>query len=218
MFRHVILLLLIAYANTQYTVVSKDLGSTYVKLGLKYTGQSDFYVKPKSRVARELVFHFKALTYNDFSFKIYDPTQNRFEVPQGTPFPTDAQANFSFPLSFASYKINFTLNHFGFMITRKSSDAVIFDSSVVEIEFSDYYIQLGSMLDSKTLFGYSERNAPHFKVTPGNWAIFNADKGQVIDQGIQFKGGQTYGLYPAYLLRERDGMHHVGYFRTTNAI
>ena len=139
-------------------------------------------------------------------------------MPQGGPFPVDAQSNFSFPLSFASYKINFTINHFGFMIVRKSNDAVIFDSSVVEIEFSDYYIQLGSMLDSKTLFGYSERNAPHFKLTPGNWAIFNADRGQEIDQGTQFKGRQTYGYYPAYLLRERDGMHHVGYFRTTNAL
>jgi hypothetical protein len=117
-------------------VVSQDIGSTYVKLGLKYTGQSDFYVKPKSKVVKELVFHFKALTYSDFTFKIYDPNQSRFEVPQGGIFPIDAQANFSFPLSFASYKINFTTNHFGFMITRKSTDAVIFDSSIVEIEFS----------------------------------------------------------------------------------
>jgi hypothetical protein len=45
----------------------------------------------------------------------------------------------------------------------------------VEIEFSEYYIQFGTILDSKTLFGYSERNAPHFKVTPGTWTLFNAD-------------------------------------------
>ena len=79
MARHlIILLLLFVYAYSQYTVASKDLGSTYVKLGLKYTGQGDFYVKEKSKIAKELVFHFKALTYNDFTFKIYDPNQNRF--------------------------------------------------------------------------------------------------------------------------------------------
>lgn len=149
-----------------------------MKLGLKYTGQSEYYVKPKSKVVKELVFHFKALTYSDFSFKIYDPTTSRFEVPQGGIFPTDAQANFSFPLSYASYKINFTASHFSFLITRKATDAVIFDSSIVELEFSEYYIQFGTILDSKTLFGYSERNAPHFKLTPGTWAIFNADHGQ----------------------------------------
>jgi hypothetical protein len=131
-----LLILLIIGAYSQYTVISQDIGSTYVKLGLKYTGQSDFYVKPKSKVVKELVFHFKALTYTDFTFKIYDPNQSRYEVPQGGVFPTDPQANFSFPLSFASYKINFTTNHFGFLITRKATDAVLFDSSIVEIEFS----------------------------------------------------------------------------------
>lgn len=134
--RLIILLLLIFAAQSQYTVISQDIGSTYVKLGLKYTGQSDFYVKPKSKVVKELVFLFKAHTYSDFSFKIYDPNQSRFEVPQGGIFPIDTQTNFSFPLSFASYKINFTKNHFGFIITRKETDAIIFDSSIVEIEFS----------------------------------------------------------------------------------
>lgn len=74
----IILFLLFICTYTQYTVVSKDLGSTYIKLGLKYTGQGEFYVKEKSKIAKELVFHFKALTYNDFTFKIYDPNQNRF--------------------------------------------------------------------------------------------------------------------------------------------
>ena len=60
----IILLLLIIGVYSQYTVTSRDIGSTYVKLGLKYTGQSDFYVKPKSKVIKELVFHFKALTYS----------------------------------------------------------------------------------------------------------------------------------------------------------
>jgi len=54
-------------------------------------------------------------------------------VPQGGIFPTDQQANFSFPLSIAAYKINFTTSHFSFTIVRKATDAVIFDSSVVEL-------------------------------------------------------------------------------------
>lgn len=68
------------------------------------------------------------------------------------------------------------------------------------------------------MFGYSERNAPHFKLTPGTWTLFNADHGQEIDQGVPLKGKQTYGYYPAYLLRENSGLHHIGYLRTTNAV
>jgi len=73
MLRFLALLLLIVVSLAQYSVVNQEIGSTYVKLSLKYTGQSDYYVKPKSKVVKDLVFHFKALTYNDFSFKIYDP-------------------------------------------------------------------------------------------------------------------------------------------------
>lgn len=127
----VLLLVALAAVNGQYSVVSQDVGTTYVKLGLKYTGQSDYYVKPKSKIIKELVFHFKALSYSDFTFKIYDPNNERFEIPQGGIFPNDAQASFSYPLSYASYKINFTVNHFSFLIVRKSTEAVLFDSSVV---------------------------------------------------------------------------------------
>lgn len=133
MLRYFILILLALQIQTQYTVTSQDIGSTYVKLGLKYTGQSEYYVKPKSKVVKDLIFHFKALTYNEFSFKIYDSTQIRFEVPQGGIFPIDVKADFSFPLSFASYQINFTPNHFTFNITRKANGAILFDSSVVEL-------------------------------------------------------------------------------------
>jgi len=73
-----VLICVTAVAYGQYAVINQDIGSSYVKLTLNYTGTRDYYVKPKSKVVKELVFHFKALTYNDFSFKIYDPKQNRF--------------------------------------------------------------------------------------------------------------------------------------------
>lgn len=78
MLRLITLLLLLSLSLTQYTVVNQDIGSTYVKLSLKYTGQSEYYVKPKSKVVKDLIFYFRALTFNDFSFKIYDPNENRY--------------------------------------------------------------------------------------------------------------------------------------------
>lgn len=64
MLKIAIRVLLIALALSQYTVVKEDIGSTYIKLDLRYTGQGDYYVKPKSTIVKDLVFHFKALTYN----------------------------------------------------------------------------------------------------------------------------------------------------------
>jgi len=74
----VLIISIVALTYSQYAVVSQDIGSTYVKLTLNYTGTRDFYIKPKSKVVKQLIFLFKALTYNDFSFKIYDPNLNRF--------------------------------------------------------------------------------------------------------------------------------------------
>ena len=77
-----LLLLLVAFlltiAQCQYKVTSKDEGSTYVRLQLAYTGTHEYYVKPKSIVIKQLVFHFKSHTSSDFSFKIYDPNNARF--------------------------------------------------------------------------------------------------------------------------------------------
>ena len=124
-------ILFIWQALSQYTVVNSSIGSTEIKLFLNYTGTSDYYVKPKSLIIKQLVFLFKAHTFNDFSFKIYDPNNKRFEVPQGGVFPKDQQSEFSYPIQMAAYKINFTTNHFSFLIVRKDTDAVLFDSSVV---------------------------------------------------------------------------------------
>lgn len=202
MIRVLILCLITLLAHTQYTVVDEEIGSTYIKLALKYSGDQAYYVKPKSKMIGDLVFHFQALTYNEFTFKIYDPNSRRFEVPQGGIFPIDSKADFSFPLSIANYKINYTTQQFSFMVTRKETDAVIFDSSVVQLVFSEYYLQFGTILDSKTVFGYSERFTEHFPLKPGTWTIWNKDNGQKIDNGATNTGGvQTHGFYSIYMTR-----------------
>jgi len=88
------------------------------------------------------------------------------------------------------------------MVVRRENDAVLFDSSVVEIEFSDYYIQIGTITDSKLLFGFSERFTDHFSLQPGTWTVWNKDNGQKLDVGATNTGGiQTHGYYPLYLTR-----------------
>ena len=58
------LVLFFTVSNAQYTVVNKEVTSSSIKLSLKYTGNSDYYVKPKSKIVKDLIFQFKALTYS----------------------------------------------------------------------------------------------------------------------------------------------------------
>ena len=53
----------------------------------------------------------------------------------------------------------------------------------------------------------------------GTWTVWNKDNGQKIDNGATNTGGiQTHGYFPAYLARERQGNHHMGYYRTSSAM
>jgi hypothetical protein len=45
--------------------------------------------------------------------------------------------------------------------------------------------------------------------------MFNRDRGEEIDVGT---GIQTYGYYPFYLMREKSGLFHVNYYRTSSAL
>jgi hypothetical protein len=45
--------------------------------------------------------------------------------------------------------------------------------------------------------------------------MFSRDRGDIIDQGI---GLQTYGYYPIYMMRERQNLFHIAYFRSSNAL
>ena len=54
-------------------------------------------------------------------------------MPQGGIFPEDKEANFTFPIIYSDFKISYTEEHFSFKIVRRKTEAVIFDSSVVEL-------------------------------------------------------------------------------------
>ena len=70
-------------------------------------------------------------------------------------------------------------------------------------------------MDSEFVYGIGERFQDSFRRKDGKWTIFNRDRGQQLDKGT---GRQTYGFYPFYLLRERNNLFHINYFRSSNAL
>ena len=192
------LLISLTLAKSQYKVTSNSTNSSTVTLTLTYTGSDDYYVKPTSPIIKTLTFRFHCMTFNDFSFKISDPNNHRFEVPQKGVFPIDPIAGFSFPISASGVNFTYTADPFDFRIVRKQNGAVLFSTYDHNVVFSDHYLEIGTEVNSDYIYGIGERFLSSFRKTDGKWTIFNRDRGQIIDHG---EGRQTYGYYPFYMLR-----------------
>lgn len=82
-------LITFATAKTQYRVVNTYRNTTTISLTLNYTGTDDYYIKTSSPIIKTLNFYFHTHTFFDFSFKITDPNNKRFEWPQQGIFPID---------------------------------------------------------------------------------------------------------------------------------
>jgi hypothetical protein len=133
-------LLTTIHSRSSYRVYNSVRNTTTVTLTLNYTGSEDFYIKPSSPISKNLIFTFHTLAFNDFTFKIVDANNKRFEVPQSGVFPIDPLANFSFPIAASAVTFEYTENPFDFRITRKQNGAVLFSTYDQNIIFSDHYL------------------------------------------------------------------------------
>lgn len=211
----VLALVVLGMSITQYKVVSVTQNTSAFTIQLTYTGNETYYVKPTSPIIRDLLFTIRCFTTTDLSFKITDLNKTRYEVPQIGVFPIDPVGNFSFPLTNSLFQFNYQQNPFDFSIIRKFDNEVIFDSSKGELIFSQYYMEITTVVTSRNLYGFSERFSDSFRIKPGKFTIFNRDRGQVMDRG---DGQQTYASFPIYLIRENSGNYHLNYFRNNNAM
>jgi len=92
---------------------------------------------------------------------------------------------------------------------------VLFDSSKGELIFSEYYLEITTVVTSRYVYGLGERFSDSFRLKPGKFTIFNRDRGLAIDRG---DGQQTYGHYPVYFIKENSGNFHLNYLRNNNAM
>ena len=208
-------LLALSLCRSSYTVIDSYSNSTSYVLLLNYTGKASYYEKPTSPIIKQLKFTFHCLAFNDFFFKITDPNNKRFEIPQEGIFPVDPYTNFSYPISASAVRFEYNTDPFDFILTRAATGSVLFSTLNTDFIFSDHYIQIGSEVNSEYIYGIGQRFQEGFRRKDGKWTIFNRDRGKVIDKGT---GLQTYGFYPFYLLREKNNLFHINYLRNSNAM
>jgi len=93
---------------------------------------------------------------------------------------------------------------------------VIFDTSDMDLIFSEYYLQVSTKLPTANLFGIGERNYKLDLGTGGTFTIFNKDQPVNIEDGTQ--GHNLYGYHPVYLQRENSGSFSMVLLRSSNAM
>ncbi|KAM9318648.1 LOW QUALITY PROTEIN: sucrase-isomaltase, intestinal [Pholidichthys leucotaenia] len=151
----------------------------------------------------EVRLHAEMQTNNRLRFKIYDPNNQRFEVPHE--HVSTVKSNPSSPIS---NTLTITQKPFGLTVRRRENDKVVFDTTMGPLVFSDQYLQLSAKLPSHNIYGLGEhvhrqyRHDTYWKT----WPIFTRDA---------FPNGGThnlYGHYPFLLCLEDDTGKSFGVF------
>ncbi|XP_066266381.1 sucrase-isomaltase, intestinal-like [Branchiostoma lanceolatum] len=143
--------------------------------------------------------------------QILDPAEARYEVPEAAlrvPRPGKAADN---PM----YDVTFTHRPFSFKVTRRSTGATIFDTSVGKLTFGDQFLSVSTRLASSNLYGLGEHVHRRYRhdLNWKTWPIFS--------RGASPKGNfdNLYGHHPFYMcLEDSDGNANGVFLLNSNAM
>lgn len=198
------------YSYTKLLNRSDDVENHLVE----FTGTDVNYQKSGNDIVRSIVLTIEHYNSTQFRVKMTDMTKKRWEVPNEYPF---AHYKGLKTTTNSQFLIEFTKEgEFGFWITRKSTNEVIFDTRSFAFVYSDLYIDISSKIPTENLYGIGER-ACRLKMGPtGTYTIWARDRPKVIDRG--YSGGHIYGHHPVYLMQEKSNNWHIVLFRSSNAM
>jgi hypothetical protein len=119
--------------------------------------EANLVIKDSSKATKfvqqldNLKFEVNYLTDRILRFRIYDPKTKRYEVPIQANFPLLLSSPKETNESLRQYQLNVDANSnvFSFNITRKGTNAKIFDTSIGGLVFSDQFIQIATYLGTK---------------------------------------------------------------------
>jgi len=180
-----------------------------------YNGENSYYLNTTNSVIQYLNFTLTFQNENQFQVKIFDANNTRWEIPNEAPFP-HADPSKTIPLENGLAFVEVNHNPFWFKVTRKDTQEIIFDSSIGNFIFSDYYIEISTPVASPYLYGLGERGYNLTLGPSGIYTIWNADYNQNIETG---EGGHnSYGSHPVYLMKEKSGKWSMTLLRNVNAM
>ncbi|PVD23121.1 hypothetical protein C0Q70_16384 [Pomacea canaliculata] len=180
--------------NYGYRFVSMDLGRKRkmgLRVHLRRVGTGPF-----GDDLPRIVF-----TLEDSTFDT--PDQDRFTVPLQLNLPTDAPRD-------PKYRFEVTSNDtFSFQIVRRSSGAVLFDTSVGGFVFDNQFLQLSTRLPTPNVYGIGENIHQTFRrnLEYHTYPMFGRDQPTKTDDTLTHYYNH-YGVHPFYTCVEKDGSTH----------
>ncbi|XP_069085845.1 lysosomal alpha-glucosidase-like [Pleurodeles waltl] len=153
-------------------------------------------------IAMDVEFH----TKKRLRFKIYDPNNRRFEVPLEIESPSEEAVDPDYGIVFK----NDTFFHF--QIVRRSTGAVLWDTSLGGLTFANQFLQISTALPSSSIYGFGEHEHPNFKHDMNfvTYPMYSRDEPPQPFANL-------YGVHPFYMCIEKDSKAHGVLFLNANA-
>ncbi|ELU05446.1 hypothetical protein CAPTEDRAFT_63978, partial [Capitella teleta] len=135
--------------------------------------------------------------------KLSDPNAPRWEVPLPIDSPDEAARNPLYAIQFKNDPV------FSVSVIRRSTGAVIFDTSLGGLVFSDQFIQISTYLNSPNLYGFGEHEHHSFRHDMNffHWPMWAHDE----------RGVNLYGHHPVYMNVEETLDAHMVLILNSNA-
>jgi len=180
-----------------------------------YQGSETMY-KRNSKIIKTLHM---IVSYHDrstFRIKILDHENTRWEIPETFPFP-HFKSQQLISKDRGDCRVEVKPNPFSFVVTRKSTEEILFDTRNKQFIYTDLYIELSTILPTAQVYGFGERNYK-FKLSPGTFTIWGRDDPKLLEDGSGREGKNTYSHHPVGLMRERSGNFFLTLMRNSNAM
>ncbi|KAL0973463.1 hypothetical protein UPYG_G00204070 [Umbra pygmaea] len=194
------------YGYTANTVSEDPSGWSFnVTQNIKYRSSG----RPESPDIKTLRVEIKYHSADMLQFKIFDPTNKRYEVPVPLNVPSSPEMN----ETKRNYKVHVQTNPFGIQVYRKSTGTLLWDSTLPGFIFSDLFIQVSTRLPSAYVYGFGETEHPTYKhnLNYHTWGMFSKDQ----PPGYKMN---CYGVHPFYMGMEMTADAHGVLLLNSNAM
>lgn len=205
-----------ASSDNNYKVFFTETTKTHISAVAKYMGAEKHYRFGNN--PRLLVLNITILfqTATEFKVLITDRLHKRWQIPEQEPYPHDNFSCYSVNEELL-YRVEINKSPFGLKVIRKSTEEVLFDTLSFPFILSDRYLEFSSYLPTQDIFGLGERVSDFKLRFPGLYTIWARDLPSRIDD-LTSGALNTYGMYPLYLQREKQGFFHLVYLRNSNGM
>ncbi|XP_045686064.1 maltase-glucoamylase, intestinal-like isoform X2 [Phyllostomus hastatus] len=172
------------------------------RLTLNKRGGISLFGNDISPIVMDVEFH----TEDRLRFKIYDPNNKRFEVPLNIESSSNVPVEPNYDVEF----VNDTVLQF--RVIRKKTRAVLWETTLGGLIFSDQYMQMMTSVPSTSIYGFGEHEHPSFKhdMNYVRYGMFSRDQSPGAFSNL-------YGVHPFYMCIEKDFNAHGVLLLNSNA-